>query len=184
MFTRSTGHRSCAPSNPTSPGSQQSPTALHGSVGSPPGAVGSRLHSWAQSQSQSTFSHISPLQLDLTNTMYEAFDDTVTKLPMQCMSADSDSDDSEDDSVLGLVFDHSTASSTASMEPLERLDALQWTNADLAKKLVDTAAGVASLEPRSSTSGMCSSTFLSSEREHQGMQLHSAHSIGSQGSQQ
>ena len=69
--------------------------------------------------------------------MYEAFDDTVTKLPMQCMSADSDSDDSEDDSVLGLVFDHSTTSSTASMEPLERLDALQWTNADLAKKLVD-----------------------------------------------
>src|SRR5258707_1347734 len=126
-----------APSNPTSPGSQQSPTALHGSVGSPPGAVGSRPHSRAQSQSWSTFSHILPPQLDLANAMYEVFDDTVTKLPMQCMSADSDSDDSEDDSALGLVFDRSTASSTASMEPLERLDALQRTNADLAKKLVD-----------------------------------------------
>jgi chromosome segregation ATPase len=69
--------------------------------------------------------------------MYEAFDDTVTKLPMQRMSADSDSDDSEDDSALDLVFDRSTTSSSASMEPLERLDALQRVNADLAKKLVD-----------------------------------------------
>ena len=116
--------------------------------------------------------------------MYEAFDDTITKLSMQCMSADLDSDDSEDDLALGLVFDCSTASSTASMEPLECLDALQWTNANLAKKLVDAAAGVASPEPRSSTSGMCSLTFLSSEREHQGMQLYSARSIGLQGSQQ
>ena len=69
--------------------------------------------------------------------MYEAFDDTVTKIPMQRMSADSDSDSSEDDSALGLVFDRSTTSSSASMEPLERLDALQRVNADLAKKLVD-----------------------------------------------
>jgi len=43
---------------------------------------------------------------------------------------------------------------------------------------------MASPEPRSSTSGMCSSTSLSSEREHQGTQLHSARSFGSQGSQQ
>jgi chromosome segregation ATPase len=69
--------------------------------------------------------------------MYEAFDDTITKVPMQRMSADSDSDDSEDDSALGFVFDRSTASSSASMEPLERLDVLQRVNADLAKKLVD-----------------------------------------------
>ena len=135
MFSRSTGRRSRAPSNPTSPGSQQSPTALYGSP--PPDAVGSRPHSRAQSQSRSPFSHISPPQLDLANAIYEAFDDTVTKLPMQRMSADSDSDESEDDSALGLVFDRSTASSTASMEPLERLDALQRINADLAKKLVD-----------------------------------------------
>jgi chromosome segregation ATPase len=69
--------------------------------------------------------------------MYEAFDDTVTKIPMQRMSADSDSDDSGDDSELGLVFDRSTTGSTASMEPLERLDALQRVNADLAKKLIE-----------------------------------------------
>jgi chromosome segregation ATPase len=69
--------------------------------------------------------------------MYEAFDDTVTKMPMQRMSADSDSDDSGDDSALGLVFDRSTTGSTASMEPLERLDALQRVNADLAKKLIE-----------------------------------------------
>lgn len=69
--------------------------------------------------------------------MYDAFEETVTKLPMPRMSADSDSDDSEDDSALGLVFDRSTASSTTSMEPLERLEALQRVNADLAKKLVE-----------------------------------------------
>jgi len=40
------------------------------------------------------------------------------------------------DSALGLVFDRSTVSSTASMEPLERLEALQRVNSDLAKKLV------------------------------------------------
>jgi chromosome segregation ATPase len=69
--------------------------------------------------------------------MYEEFEETVTKLPMSHMSTDSDSDESEDDSALGLVFDRSTASSTASMEPLERLEALQRVNSDLAKKLVD-----------------------------------------------
>jgi chromosome segregation ATPase len=69
--------------------------------------------------------------------MYEAFEETVHKLPMPHMSTDSDSDESEDDSALGLVFDRSTASSTASMEPLERLEALQRVNSDLAKKLVE-----------------------------------------------
>jgi chromosome segregation ATPase len=69
--------------------------------------------------------------------MYEAFEETVTQLPVSRMSTDSDSDESEDDSALGLVFDRSTASSTASMEPLERLEALQRVNSDLAKKLVD-----------------------------------------------
>ena len=138
MFSRSTSGRSRAPSNPTSPGSQQSPTALQGSVGSPPlGTAGSRPHSRARSHTRSPFSHTSPPQLDLASAMYEAFDETVTKLPMQRMSTDSDSDDSEDDSALGLVFDRSTASSTASMEPLERLDALQRVNADLGKKLVE-----------------------------------------------
>jgi chromosome segregation ATPase len=69
--------------------------------------------------------------------MYDAFEETVTKLPMPHMPTDSDSDESEDDSALGLVFDRSTVSSTASMEPLERLEALQRVNSDLAKKLVE-----------------------------------------------
>ncbi|KAH9957150.1 hypothetical protein BC827DRAFT_1227861 [Russula dissimulans] len=139
-FGRGTGGRSRAPSNSTSPGSQQSPTSLHASVGSPPlGAVGSRPHSRAQSQSHHPFSHPTPPQLDLDSAMYESFEETVTKLPMPRMptDSDSDSDESEDDSALGLVFDRSTASSTASMEPLERLEALQRVNADLAKKLVE-----------------------------------------------
>lgn len=70
--------------------------------------------------------------------MYEAFEKTVTSLPMPRMSSDSDSDGSDDDDTsLGLVLDRSAASSTASMEPLERLEALQRVNADLGKKLVE-----------------------------------------------
>jgi DNA repair exonuclease SbcCD ATPase subunit len=71
--------------------------------------------------------------------MYEAFEQTVTSLPMPRMSSsDSDSDDSDDvDSALGLVLDRSATSSTASMEPMERLEALQRVNADLGKKLVE-----------------------------------------------
>jgi phage shock protein A len=52
--------------------------------------------------------------------------------------SDSDSsDDEEDPTMLGLVLDRSAASSTVSMEPLERLDALQKANADLGRKLME-----------------------------------------------
>lgn len=82
---------------------------------------------------------LSPPQPDLAGAMYEAFEQTITSLPMPRMSSsDSDSDDSDDvDSALGLVLDRSTTSSTASMEPMERLEALQRVNADLGKKLVE-----------------------------------------------
>lgn len=55
---------------------------------------------------------------------------------MPSSALDSDSDD-EQDSSLGLVLDRNIASSTASMEPLERLDALQRTNAELGRKLME-----------------------------------------------
>ncbi|KAH8983970.1 hypothetical protein EDB86DRAFT_2811081 [Lactarius hatsudake] len=126
-----TGGRSRAPSNPISP------TSSHGSISSPPlGAIGSRPHSRAHSNPQTAFPFMSPPQPDLAGAMYDAFEETVTSLPMPRMS-DSDSDESDDDSSLGLVLDRSTASSTASMEPLERLEALQRVNADLGKKLVE-----------------------------------------------
>ena len=52
--------------------------------------------------------------------------------------SDSDSDsDPDDDPTLGSVFDRSVASSMASMEPQDRLDALQRANAELARKLMD-----------------------------------------------
>ncbi|KAH9053804.1 hypothetical protein EDB87DRAFT_1649553 [Lactarius vividus] len=132
VFSRSSGGRSRAPSNPISPSSS------HGSISSPPlGAVGSRPHSRARSNPQTAFPFMSPPQPDLASAMYDAFEKTVTSLPMPRMSSDSDSDESDDDSSLGLVLDRSTASSTASMEPLERLEALQRVNADLGKKLVE-----------------------------------------------
>ncbi|KAG6888315.1 hypothetical protein C0992_008849 [Termitomyces sp. T32_za158] len=48
---------------------------------------------------------------------------------------DSDSDDEE--SSLGLVVDRTVTSSTASMEPMDRLDALHRANEDLSRKLND-----------------------------------------------
>ena len=128
----SSGGRLRAPSNPISPTSSQS------SISSPPlGIVGSRPHSRAHSHSQAAFPHLSPPQPDLASAMYDAFEKTVTSLPMPRMSSDSDSDSDYDDSSLGLVLDRSATSSTASMEPSERLEALQRVNADLGKKLIE-----------------------------------------------
>lgn len=66
----------------------------------------------------------------------DSFGNAISSLPMPTSGLDSDSDE-EQDSSLGLVLDRNTASSTASMEPLERLDALQRTNAELGRKLME-----------------------------------------------
>lgn len=55
---------------------------------------------------------------------------------MPSSAIDSDSDD-EQDSSLGLVMERNIVSSNASMEPLERLDALQRQNAELARKCME-----------------------------------------------
>ncbi|KAJ7168692.1 hypothetical protein C8R46DRAFT_1162963 [Mycena filopes] len=56
--------------------------------------------------------------------------------------SDSDSDSDDDENVVGrdrdMVLDRSTASSTVSMMPHERVEALQRVNDDLARKLADT----------------------------------------------
>jgi hypothetical protein len=52
-------------------------------------------------------------------------------------SDDGDRDDDLDRGHLGLVLDRSTASSTVSMEPQERLEALQRANTELGRKLIE-----------------------------------------------
>ncbi|KAI0260455.1 hypothetical protein BC834DRAFT_546297 [Gloeopeniophorella convolvens] len=132
------GRRSRAPSNPSTPGYALSPTSSQGAIGSPPlGAVGSRPHSRAQSQPQPQYAYTSPPHLDLSRAVYDAFEESIDKLPMPRMSPDSDSDESDHEPSLGRVFDRSAASSTASLEPFERLEALQRLNQDLGKKLMD-----------------------------------------------
>ncbi|KAI0067221.1 hypothetical protein BV25DRAFT_1987669 [Artomyces pyxidatus] len=140
-FGRSAG-RTRAPSNPTTPG--LSPTSSVSAIGSPPlGESISRPHSRTQSQPQTQFIYgstpnsppgHSPARLDLSKAMYDSFDDAVSSLPMPHTS-DSDSDG--EDSALGLVYDRSAASSTASLEPSERLEALQRANTELGKKLIE-----------------------------------------------
>jgi DNA repair exonuclease SbcCD ATPase subunit len=60
---------------------------------------------------------------------------TISSLPMPRSSSDSDSDDEE--SALGLVMDRSAASSTVSLQPEDRVDALKRTNAELVRKLME-----------------------------------------------
>jgi hypothetical protein len=77
-----------------------------------------------------------PDPLDLSQAMY----DSVSSLPMPRAGTDSDSDGDDNydaDSSLGLVLDRSAASSTVSLEPQDRLDALQRANVDLGRKLMD-----------------------------------------------
>lgn len=118
----------------------------------------SRPHSRAQSQPQSHFSNISGYHYSSSddrgygspddntepNPLYDyrgrrnddAFMQSVSTLPMPRGSDDSDSE-SEEDSSLGLVLDRTTTSSTVSMEPMDRLDALQRANTELGRKLMD-----------------------------------------------
>ena len=69
----------------------------------------------------------------------DAFMDGISSLPVARRSAsDSGSDsDSEDESSLGLVLDRTATSSTVSLEPLDRVDALQKANAELSRKLME-----------------------------------------------
>lgn len=55
---------------------------------------------------------------------------------MPSSTSDSDSD-GENESALGLVLDRSATSSTVSLEPMDRLDALQKANTELGRKLME-----------------------------------------------
>lgn len=55
-------------------------------------------------------------------------------MPRLSDGSDSDSDGEEPSM---LIYDRSAASSTVSLEPMERLEALQRINTDLSKKLIE-----------------------------------------------
>jgi len=141
-----------APSNPTSPSSISADLKAFSPVTSPRlGHPPSRPHSRASSQPQShftTFYNKHPPSEDGDDTidanpLYDyrghrgdnGFVHSISSLPMPLSGSDSDED--EEDSALGLVLDRSTTSSTVSLEQVDRLDALQRSNAELRRKLVD-----------------------------------------------
>ncbi|KAF8895970.1 hypothetical protein BD779DRAFT_1466017 [Infundibulicybe gibba] len=153
-FSRSRGpSRSRAPSNPTSPSLESS---TFSPVGSPPfGGAASRPHSRARSQPQSHFHNMGyqfgspgddrdyalPGEDDTVSDFRgqqgsEKFMQSLSSLPMPKSSPDSDSEE-EEESVLGLVMDRSTTSSTTSLEPQDRLDVLQRANTELGRKLME-----------------------------------------------
>ena len=59
---------------------------------------------------------------------------------MPCANGNGNGDDLDldhEDSLLGLVMDHSTKSSMVSLDPLDRLNVLQRVNADLNRKCME-----------------------------------------------
>jgi TolA-binding protein len=63
---------------------------------------------------------------------------SISSLPLpRHPTSDSDPESDGEDSTLGLVLDRSAASSTVSMEPHDRVDALQRANAELGRKLME-----------------------------------------------
>ncbi|OAX32911.1 hypothetical protein K503DRAFT_869881 [Rhizopogon vinicolor AM-OR11-026] len=141
--------RTRAPSNPTSPSSMSSGMFSPTSIGSPPFV---RPNSRAQSQPFTSIGiHYSSPDRDHNSSGEHSpdfdssfeyqqggdnFASRISSLPMPSSASDSDSD-GENESMLGLVLDRSAASSTVSLEPLDRLDALQKANTDLGRKLME-----------------------------------------------
>ncbi|KAK0469531.1 uncharacterized protein EV420DRAFT_40602 [Desarmillaria tabescens] len=137
---RQTFSRNRTPSNPTSPSANMSPARSNFPlVGSPP----SRPHSRANSNPQSFSSSYRDDDDNIHDTssvydyrgqrMDDSFITSISSLPMPRSSSDSEEDDSE----LGLVMERQTTSSTASLEPFERVDAMQKQIAELMRRLAE-----------------------------------------------
>ncbi|KAK6996519.1 hypothetical protein R3P38DRAFT_3329523 [Favolaschia claudopus] len=126
-FNRGPAGRTRAPSNPTSPSS----TMADFSFGSPPNS-NSGVRSRPPSRGAG---HREEDPEDFDYTLRQG----LSSLPMPRRS-DSDSDSDDDDGRSDMVMDHdrSAASSTVSMMPHERVEALQRVNDDLARKLQET----------------------------------------------
>ncbi|KAL0953116.1 hypothetical protein HGRIS_004385 [Hohenbuehelia grisea] len=132
--------RTRAPSNPTSP------TDMHMSLGSPTFyRTPSRPHSRARSQPQGLFNSSygfgspgddrEPGSPELVEGHDDTIMQSINSLHMP-HNAGSDSD-SDEEHAPHLVMDRPIVSSTASLEPDERLHALQRANAELSRKLME-----------------------------------------------
>ncbi|KAF7374326.1 hypothetical protein MSAN_00316100 [Mycena sanguinolenta] len=121
-FGRGPAGRTRAPSNPTSPS-----TSTTNPEFSPPPNTRSRPPSRQQGRSD-------PIPTDPDEFDY-TLRQGLSSLPMP-RTGDSDSDSDDDGG--NMVMDRSAASSTVSMMPHERVEALQRVNDDLARKLQDT----------------------------------------------
>ncbi|KAF8694550.1 hypothetical protein AX14_002010 [Amanita brunnescens Koide BX004] len=88
-------------------------------------------------RSTSGRSSVSPLPASATNLDGGILDhrNDLTSADLSDMSGSSS--DEEEDSVLGLVMDKTVNASTASLEPIERMDALQRANTELGRKLLE-----------------------------------------------
>ncbi|KAG9314940.1 hypothetical protein JVU11DRAFT_4048 [Chiua virens] len=150
--------RSRAPSNPTTPSSGVTSPNTSVSFTSPPFA---RPHSRTASQPLNSIGFhydmsdrdrdtpMSPGSMSPDTSFEQSFDyprggadafmDNISSLPMpRRLVSDSGSDsDSDDESSLGLVLDRSTTASTVSLEPLDKVDALQKANVELSRKLME-----------------------------------------------
>lgn len=89
----------------------------------PASRPGSRQHYNGQPHDDS---YISPDDND------DTFMHSISSLPMPRHDSDGEDSDNED-----LIMERNIATSTASLEPGERVEALQRTNADLRKKLAE-----------------------------------------------
>ncbi|KAJ6459437.1 hypothetical protein C8R47DRAFT_1226578 [Mycena vitilis] len=119
-FGRGPPGRMRTPSNATSPSSSMNQEF------SPPPSARSRP------PSRGPGAHAHVVEEDFDYTLRQG----LSSLPMP-RGSDSDSD-SDDGHGADMVMDRSAASSTASMMPHERVEALQCVNDDLARKLQDT----------------------------------------------
>lgn len=88
-------------------------------------------------RSTSGRSSVSPLPASATNLDGGILDhrNDLTIADLSDMSGSSS--DEEEDSALGLVMDKTVNASTASLEPIERMDALQRANTELGRKLLE-----------------------------------------------
>ncbi|EED78026.1 predicted protein [Postia placenta Mad-698-R] len=157
-----TSGRKRAPSNPSAPSSPISSPNM-GNISRPHSRAQSQPQGYFQSmdsfsgdfsrsfspeheidyrgQARSNGGLMSPPPSDLDSSFDDDqhFEQSVNSLPMPraSRSGSDPSSDSEDDTMTGLVMDRSAASSTVSLDVLERVDALQRINTDLGRKLLE-----------------------------------------------
>jgi hypothetical protein len=74
---------------------------------------------------------------DYESSQNDSFMNSISSLPLPHPHTPDSGPDSDSEDTLGLVLDRSAASSTVSMEPLDRVDALQRANAELGRKLME-----------------------------------------------